>query len=152
VAVRLRPVRDDELPGWLAQARRFYVDDLVAHAGLTRDEAEAKAARDHGSLFPEGRPGAGTHAFVVEDDEGSAIGRLSFGERDFGVWLYEVELDPSVRGQGLGREAMLAFEAKARELGAAKVVLNVWGGNDVARSLYRSLGYAEESVHMAKRL
>ena len=47
---------------------------------------------------------------------------------------------------------MLAFEERARELGAEKVTLNVFGGNDVARSLYRSLGYVEESVHMRKRL
>jgi RimJ/RimL family protein N-acetyltransferase len=47
---------------------------------------------------------------------------------------------------------MLAFEALARELGADRVTLNVFGGNEVARSLYRSLGYVEESVHMRKRL
>ncbi len=27
-----------------------------------------------------------------------------------------------------------------------------WGGNAVARGLYRSLGYAEQSVHMGKRI
>jgi len=26
----------------------------------------------------------------------------------------------------------------------------VWGGNAVARGLYRSLGYTEDSVHMSK--
>lgn len=36
--------------------------------------------------------------------------------------------------------------------GHESMTLNVWGGNDVARGLYRSLGYVEESVHMRKRL
>jgi ribosomal protein S18 acetylase RimI-like enzyme len=66
--------------------------------------------------------------------------------------LYEIELDEHVRGRGLGREAMVAFEERARELGARNITLNVFGGNEVARSLYRSLGYVEQSVHMSKRL
>jgi RimJ/RimL family protein N-acetyltransferase len=47
---------------------------------------------------------------------------------------------------------MLAFEACARQLGAKRVALNVFGGNAVARSLYASLGYAEEAVRMGKLL
>ena len=34
----------------------------------------------------------------------------------------------------------------------ATIALNVWGANEVARGLYSSLGWAEESVHMRKRL
>ena len=30
--------------------------------------------------------------------------------------------------------------------------VDVWGGNEVARGLYRSLGWDEQSVHMRKRL
>ena len=63
-----------------------------------------------------------------------------------------IPLEERVRGRGLGRKATLAFEQHAQELGAERVTLNVWGGNEVARSLYRSLGYVEESVHMGKRL
>jgi len=150
--VRLRELRDDELPAWLEAARRFYVNDLERHAGLTRIEAEEKAGRDHGAHFPDGKPTAGQHLFCIEDERGDEIGRLWFAARPSGVWLYEIELEERVRGRGLGREAMLAFEERARELGAEKVTLNVFGGNEVARSLYRSLGYAEESVHMGKRL
>jgi RimJ/RimL family protein N-acetyltransferase len=150
--VGLRELRDDEVPAWLEAARRFYVDDMERHAGLTRAEAEEKATRDHQALFPAGRPKEGQHLFAVEDEGGETIGRLFFATRNSGAWLYEIELEERVRGRGLGREAMLAFEALARELGADRVTLNVFGGNEVARSLYRSLGYVEESVHMRKRL
>ncbi|MBA3434074.1 MAG: GNAT family N-acetyltransferase [Actinobacteria bacterium] len=150
--VRLRELRGDELPQWLEAARRFYVNDLERHAGMTTAEAEEKAGRDHEALFPDGRPKESQHLFAIEDERGEAIGRLFFETRPSGVWLYEIELEERVRGSGLGREAMLAFEEHARELGAAKVTLNVFGGNDIARSLYRSLGYVEEAVHMGKRL
>ena len=152
MGVRLRELRRDELPAWLEAARRFYVDDLERHAGMTTADAEGRASRDYESLFPDGVPKEGQHLFALEDEGGAVIGRLFFATRPAGVWLYEIELDERVRGRGLGREAMLAFEDLARELGAEKVTLNVFGGNEVARSLYRSLGYAEEAVHMGKRL
>jgi GNAT superfamily N-acetyltransferase len=152
VSVGLRPVSDEELPAWLEAARRFYVHDLVANGGMTHADADEKAARDHDALFPGGRPGEGLHVLVVEDDSGAAIGRLLFAERPSGAWLYEIELDPGVRGRGLGRETMRVFEEQARALGAKKVALNVFAGNEVARSLYRSLGYVEEAVHMSKPL
>lgn len=152
MGVRLRELRRDELPAWLEAARRFYVDDLERHAGMTTADAEGKASRDYESLFPDGVPKEGQDLFALEDEDGAVIGRLFFATRPAGVWLYEIELDERVRGRGLGREAMLAFEDLARELGAEKVTLNVFGGNEVARSLYRSLGYAEEAVHMGKRL
>jgi GNAT superfamily N-acetyltransferase len=150
--VFLRELRDDEFPAWLEAARRFYVSDLERHAELPRQEAEEKADRDYGMLFPDGEPTSGQHLLTIEDSRGGSIGRLFFAERSTGIWLYEIEIEESVRGRGLGREAMLAFEQRARELGAERVTLNVFGGNEVARSLYCSLGYAEESVHMRKRL
>lgn len=152
MSIRLRALRADELPEWLDAALRFYVDDLECNAGMTSAEAEEKARRDYAALFPDGKPIEGQHLLVIEDEHGEAIGRLFFATRPSGAWLYEIELEERFRGRGLGREAMLAFEDLARELGAEKVTLNVFGGNEVARSLYRSLGYVEEAVHMGKRL
>jgi hypothetical protein len=47
---------------------------------------------------------------------------------------------------------MQLFEDEARRRGHSQVGLTVLGGNDVARSLYRSLGYAERAVFMSKDL
>ena len=45
---------------------------------------------------------------------------------------------------------MLLAEDEVRSRGLSHIALNVFGGNDVARSLYRSLGYAETAVFMRK--
>jgi ribosomal protein S18 acetylase RimI-like enzyme len=151
--VRLRDVREDELAAFRDAMYTFYAADLEQNAGLTRAEAEEKARQDHAASFPEGRPLEGHHLFAIEDEHGAAIGRLWYAERDpADVFLFAIELDASARGQGYGREAMQAFEELARQRGATSIWLNVFGGNEVARSLYRSLGYAESSVHMNKRL
>jgi len=47
---------------------------------------------------------------------------------------------------------MLFAEEEASRRGVSRVSLNVFGGNDAARSLYRSLGYAELATLMRKDL
>ena len=43
-------------------------------------------------------------------------------------------------------------EREAKALGIHRIELNVFGGNTVARNLYRSLGYVERAVQMGKDL
>ena len=80
------------------------------------------------------------------------MGSVFLGVRDRRRWLYDITIDEAARGRGFGRATMLALEGEVKALGFAEIGLNVWGGNEVARSLYRSLGYAEVSVGMRKRL
>jgi ribosomal protein S18 acetylase RimI-like enzyme len=85
----------------------------------------------------------------------SASGRVWLGEREAGRsvgFLYDIEIEPRFRGRGLGRQAMLLVEEDARRGGFTEIRLNVFGGNEIARSLYRSLGYAEFAIAIRKRL
>jgi ribosomal protein S18 acetylase RimI-like enzyme len=149
--VRLRPLRDDEFAAWDEAHRRQYARGLVEHARLSPEEADAKVARDIPVVLPHGLATAGVRIWAVEAD-GRAVGSVFLGVRDGGAWLYDITIDEAERGRGIGRAAMLALEDEARALGYDRVALNVWGGNEVARGLYRSLGYAEDSVHMSKPL
>jgi ribosomal protein S18 acetylase RimI-like enzyme len=47
---------------------------------------------------------------------------------------------------------MVFAEDEARRRGIDRVALNVFGRNEVARGLYRSLGYEENAVSMSKRV
>lgn len=149
--VRLRPLAEDEYDGWDAAHRRGYARGLVEHAGLSEEAAEAKVARDIPAVLPEGLATEGVHIWVAEAD-GRRVGTTFVGIRGGEAWLYDITIDESERGRGYGRAAMLALEDAVRALGFDRLALNVWGGNEVARGLYRSLGYAEESVHMGKAL
>jgi ribosomal protein S18 acetylase RimI-like enzyme len=142
VDVALRPLRDDELPAFFERGRAEYERQLVEFAHLDVDEARAKADRDF-------VPGDGQLLYAVEA-AGDVVGSLWFAELRGRAYLYEVWIDPAARGRGLGRAAMRALEAEARRRGLRGVEFNVWAGNDVARSLYRSLGYEEHAVFMSK--
>lgn len=65
-------------------------------------------------------------------------------------WVWDVAIDEPYRGRGLGRAAMVLAERLAGEHGATSIGLNVFARNEVARGLYRSLGYEEASVQMRK--
>ena len=150
-SVILRPLRGDEFDDWNDAHTRRYADGMVEHAGLEREAAERKAAADVGYVLPQGIETDATWLWAIEED-GHAVGTVFLGVREGGAWLYDIVVDETERGRGLGRAAMLALEANVKELGYASVGLNVWGGNEVARSLYRSLGYTERSVGMVKQL
>lgn len=149
--IALRPLREDEYEAWDAAHRVEYRRGLVEHAGMPREQAEAKVVRDVAHILPEGLATANTWIWAIEDD-GRVVGAVYVGLRDGGAWLYDITIAESERGKGYGRAAMTALEDEVRELGHDTIRLNVWGGNDVARRLYRSLGWDEESVHMRKKL
>ena len=130
---------------------RSYAVDLERNGGLPRDAARRKAADDVRHLFAD----TATLVYAIEED-GRDVGRLCVGERQLQerrvLWIWDVFVDEEHRGRGLGRAAMELAEGEARRLGLARVELNVFGGNDAARGLYRSLGYEEWAVSMAKDL
>jgi GNAT superfamily N-acetyltransferase len=153
--VSLRPMRDDEFERWLPEQRAGYAASMVAHAGISAEAARRKADADTEQLFPGGRPAPDQWVYVVEAD-GESVGGLWVAERDIEVgrilWIYDVDIDEPYRGRGYGRAAMLFAEEEARRRGLGGIALNVFGGNDVARRLYRSLGYAETAIFMTKDL
>ena len=53
--------------------------------------------------------------------------------------------DPSMRGQGLGEEALwLALDYAFQERGCERVTLDYFTGNDIASSLYQKVGFVND--------
>jgi GNAT superfamily N-acetyltransferase len=155
VAAELRPMRDDEFAAWLPLMQERYAADMVEHAGMTPERAAAKAAEDTERLFPAGAPSEPQLVYVIEVD-GEPAGDLWLAEREETLapclFVYDIHLDERYRGRGHGRAAMLFAEQEAQRRGIDRIALNVFGGNHVARALYRSLGYEENAVAMSKKL
>jgi ribosomal protein S18 acetylase RimI-like enzyme len=150
-------MRDAALPAYIEHTRIAYERELVSQAGLTPEQAASKTDTDWERLFPEGRPMPGSELFVVEDLSGTRLGDLWVAERESDggekvLYVYSIEIAPDHRGRGYGRETMLLSEEEARARGLSGVSLTVLGGNEIARSLYRSLGYTERAVFMAKNV
>jgi ribosomal protein S18 acetylase RimI-like enzyme len=153
--VSLRPMRPDEYPAFIAASKVGYAHDMVVHGGILPTAAEKRSEDDHAAILPDdlGTPG---HWIFVVQASGDPVGHLWVAERGTPerrtLYIYGIEIDEAQRGRGFGRAAMLLAEGEARVRGIGRLELNVFGGNDVARGLYRSLGYVETSVQMAKDL
>ena len=146
---------DEEFPAFYEEAESGYGRDIERHGGQTHEAAVRKAKADMESALPLGLDTPNHWIYAVEAD-GQNVGRLWLSELDRGgrrvLFIYEIAIDESSQGRGYGRAAMLLAEDEARTRGIGYVELNVFGGNEVARNLYRSLGYAEASVQMRKSL
>jgi ribosomal protein S18 acetylase RimI-like enzyme len=156
VTIRLRPATNDEAASLVASTRDAYTLGMITDAAMEEEDARAKAEEDFAMLIRGGRPAPGQYLFVIEQVEtNEQIGRVWLGERFPGRpigFLYDIEIEERFRGRGLGREAMLLVEEEARRRGFTEIRLNVWGKNEAARSLYRSLEYRDFAVAMRKRI
>jgi predicted GNAT family N-acyltransferase len=78
------------------------------------------------------------HALLLADSGAAvAAGRLHFNSTDEAQIRY-MAVSESARGQGLGRRIVDYLEAKARDRGAKRVVLNA---RDAVAAFYKRLGY-----------
>jgi ribosomal protein S18 acetylase RimI-like enzyme len=145
----------EEFPAFVAASKAGYAHDIEVHGGQTHEAAQQKAEADFPAVLPLGLETPGHSIFVVEAN-GEPVGRLWLAERQLGgrrtLFIYDISIDPAQQGRGYGRAAMRLAEDEARGRGIDRIELNVFGGNDVARNLYRSLGYVESSVQMSKDL
>ena len=154
-SVRLRPITFAEFPAFVAASKAGYAEGIELHGGQTHQAAQQKAEADFPAVLPLGLETPGHTIFIVEAD-GAAVGRLWLAERDVAgrkvLYVYDISIHPEHQGRGYGRAAMRLAEDEARERGIYRIELNVFGGNDVARGLYRSLGYIEIAAQMRKDL
>ena len=155
MSVELRPLDDEEFADWLPKMCERYGDDMIANAGMSVEKARKKATADMNRLFPDGTPTPEQLVYGIVAD-GERAGELWLCERDSemfrNLFIYEIRIDSQHRGKGYGKAAMLLAEEEARSRGLDRVSLNVFGGNEVARNLYRSLGYDDNAVAMSKKL
>jgi ribosomal protein S18 acetylase RimI-like enzyme len=153
--VRLRPITPDEFPAFVAASKAGYAEGIEMHGGQTHEAARQKAEADFPAVLPLGLETPGHSIFIVEAD-GAEVGRLWLAQRDMAgrkiLYVYDISIHSEHQGRGYGRAAMRLAEDEARSRGIDRIELNVFGGNDVARGLYRSLGYVETAAQMRKDL
>ncbi len=79
---------------------------------------------------------------TLELDERAAAWGLGVVERGY-LGLFDIVVRPDLRGLGLGRQIVCALTAWGRNAGAAQAYLQVREDNEVARDLYRTLGFTD---------
>ncbi len=94
----------------------------------------------------------GDNLLVLEEDN-QLIGSVMVGYEGHRGWVNYLAVHPDHQRQGLGRLLMDEAERRLRDLGCAKVNLQVRTSNETARVFYRQIGYTvDEAVSFGKRL
>lgn len=157
MTLNLRAMTPEEFIPYEDADAHHYAENMVRAGFWSPEGAFDKAKNIHANLLPEGVLTNDHLFFVIEDAQTrDSLGVIwLFIDREIqppSGFIYDLLLHERFRGRGLGKQAMLALEQRARELGLASLALNVFEDNRIAKSLYTSLGYEVQSSNMHKTL
>lgn len=109
--------------------------------------------RNAPQLVIDRKQGVQPELFLVAIHRGRLVGTVLGGYDGFRGWAYHLAVHPEHRHRGFGRRLVESLEQRLRELGCAKLNLQIRAGNRGVRAFYERLGYdVEERVAMGKVL
>lgn len=154
--ITLRDMRPDEYDAYLEWQIGQYVQSL--RGSLPSEAAREKARQDMARFLPDGLATARHRILVAEESAGVVVGYawLGLDEPRSGspeiAWLYDLRVLEAYRRRGYARAILAAVEGLAKEAGASRIGLNVFGHNTPAIALYESRDYRVTAQQMAKDL
>ena len=153
--VRLVPMTESEFEVYLEKAIPEYAADKARAGDWSEDDALELSRKSYQTLLPQGIKTEHHYLFRIQIEEtGEKIGILWMkheAPRPHG-FIFDISLDEAKRGEGYGKQAMLAIEQVAKDLGIETIGLHVFTHNPAALQLYKGLGYEITSQNMGKRL
>ena len=137
-----RPMTDAEYGHWREETERGYASDAADSGEMTAERAVASAAAQTNQLLPDGLSTA-NNSFLCLCAREQVVGTnwIAHHRAPGMSWVYAVEVHEGYRGKGYGRAAMVLGERASLDAGDTHLALNVFGHNNVAISLYTSMGY-----------
>jgi RimJ/RimL family protein N-acetyltransferase len=154
--VSLSPMPPDRFAAFREHAVAHYARDKVDSGVWSPGEAPRRAAAEFDGLLPDGTATGDHFLYSIRNTSSEEVGTVWFARLTTGVgravWIYDVEIFDRFRRQGYATQGLRAVEQMARELGADRIELHVFGHNPAAISLYERSGYAPTSIVMSKPL
>lgn len=152
----LRKMNAAEYDIWLEYGTLAYAQDKQKALGISAADAMELSLASNAKYMPDGLQSKDQHFYTVRDGAGSNVGVIWFNiKTEWGItsaFVLDLEITSAQRGKGYGRAAMAQIEPIARKLGASKIGLHVFGGNDTALRLYQRAGFAITDISMSKPL
>jgi ribosomal protein S18 acetylase RimI-like enzyme len=152
--VTLKPMTQAEFEDFLKISVPHYVSELMEARNHRFEDARVLAEKSFRSLFPDNRVDSPDQFVYSIMDEEVAVGYLHLGIRremqQPYLYVWDILINPTHRGRGYGKQAMLLAEKKGAEWGLMSLRLNVFRHNKAAMNLYQKIGFKTESMMMSK--
>ena len=155
--ITLRPMREDEYPGYLDYFITDYAREITTNYRLSADESQARAKQAIADDLPEGvnTPGQVLLCLMTRQDNTDRLVGYLWYKPDAArrsVFIYDFHIFNACQGLGLGKLALQVFEDAMREQGFEQIGLRVAGDNARARHVYEATGFHVTGINMSKRL
>lgn len=154
--MRLFPMTQAEYEVWQPRSQKAFADDKVRSNDLTEEDAAKIAAEAFARNLPHGLKTENTFLFTAKDDAQNILGYIWYSIRGSEpkryAYILDVLIEKSQRGKGYGKAMMKLLESEIKKQGLGRISLHVFGYNEVAINLYKSLGYETTDLIMEKPL
>lgn len=139
----LRPASGEDIPA-IGRIARLAWEASFLETFLTREQLEFDLAREYAPASLARQMAEGHDFVMLEGENHRAIGFAAYVIHEDGeLFLHKLYLDPSVKGQGLGRVMIIALEEKARMRACDRIALLV-NRHNPAVGFYEKLGFRIE--------
>ncbi|HEV2317647.1 MAG TPA: GNAT family N-acetyltransferase [Thermoplasmata archaeon] len=153
--VLLAPMTEAEFDQWLEHSIPDYARQHVRAGNWNEEEALGRSRQEHAQLLPNGLRTPEHFFFTIRaEPRGERVGELWYAFRHEGprtdLYVYWVGIDEAHRRRGYARETFALLEPAARQHGAGRILLHVFGDNLAAMALYERIGFITTNVMMEK--
>lgn len=155
--ITFRSMSEDEYLAYLDYFIPDYAAEIGSNYGLTQQDALARAKQEISESLPDGVNTQGQALLCLMAQSGESdkhVGYLWYKPDTMmrTVFIYDFHIFNTCQGQGLGKEALRAFEQYVHEKGCEQIRLRVAGDNARARHLYERSGFGVTGVNMSKTI
>jgi ribosomal protein S18 acetylase RimI-like enzyme len=156
--ISLRQMTEDEFKSFMDYSIPEYAREKMKAEGLSKEGATKLAKESFAELLPQGLLSKDQYLFSVvrAEEKNRSIGSLWFAKKNNGTrsyaYIYDIFLNPDVRGKGFGKEVMVLLESEVKKQGLSSIGLHVFGHNKTAIRLYEKSGYLVTNQIMMKEI
>lgn len=154
--IKINPMSETEYNIWAPRCLSSYAADKMRTHTLSQTTAEQIAQDDFKRLLPNGLRSDNNFLFSAKDESENLVGFIWYcihktkGRRE--AFVYDIIVEEQYRNKGYGKQMMLFAEANVKNSGVNKIGLHVFGFNQTAIRLYKSLNYEITDLIMEKTL
>ncbi len=153
----LKPMTTETFAAFKQTSQSNYTANLVSIEEIPLEVAARYASEQFDRLAPNGLDTQCQLFFdVIETASRQPAGYLWLGTQNrFGrkvVSINDIAIKSTYRGRGLGKSLMKLVEEESRKIGVSRIRLHVFHSNEVAKSLYLSMGFVPTNLDMRKEL